>query len=125
MTQSPSKPNYMEQLPRDIVKDMILKIMDERDIENDIIQIDNELNTLKGDIKIINLLISDDDDDIDSLLYELDVLRNKKSMLENEKRELENEKRKMDTLVKSLRRGGKNTFLYNPDNPSKSFRCLH
>ena len=121
MTQSPSKPNYMEQLPRDIVKDIILKIMDERDIENDIIQIDNELNTLKGDIKIINLLISDDDDDIDSLLYELDVLRNKKSMLENEKRELENEIREMDTLVKSLHRGGKNTFLYNPDDPSKSF----
>ena len=94
MTQSPSKPNYMEQLPRDIVKAIILKIMDERDIENDIIQIDNELNTLKGHIKIINLLISYDDDDIDSLLYELDVLRNKKSMLENEKRELENEIKK-------------------------------
>ena len=37
MTQSPSKPNYMKQLPPDIVENIILKIMDERDIKNDII----------------------------------------------------------------------------------------
>ena len=125
MTQSPSKPNYMKQLPPDIVEAIILKTMDERDIKNDIIQIDNELETLKGDIKTITRLISYEYDDYDSLSNELEGLRDKKSILEYKKRKLEYEIRKMNTLVKSLHRGGKNTFLYNPDDPSKSFRRLH
>ncbi len=121
------RPDYMSQLPPDLVENIISKSLTDLDIEGKIRQIEKKIDIINEDIIFTEDLIDDDDDDVDMLFRDLDKLMSKKSKLENKKRKLVNQLAEMDILVKNLKSGGKSkktkkkSFLFNPNNPKKSF----
>ena len=122
--------DYMSQLPSDMIENIILKNVNQADIKKEIREINITINNLEKEINFTKDLIDSGDEDVDELLNELYKLLDQKSMLENEKRELKDYLGDMAVLVKNLKGGKpkkskkkskKKSFLFNPNNPEKSF----